>query len=110
MIKRGKLGRNKGLYSGFDRLDKYIYGIQRGYFSTYGGDSGSGKSSLALYTHIYRPLKDDAANVHVLLYSFEMSAEVIYAKLLSLYILETYNKEISYKDILSLVDIISDEN
>ena len=110
MIKRGKLGRNKGLYTGFERLDKYTYGIQRGYFSTYGGDSGSGKSTLAIYTHIYRPLKDAQANVHVLYYSFEMSGEVIYAKLLSLYILETYQREISYKDILSLVNVISDED
>lgn len=39
-IKRGQKGRNKGLPSGFDRLDKITFGIQRRYFTTICGDSG----------------------------------------------------------------------
>lgn len=109
LIKRGKTGKNKGLYTGFDRLDKYTYGTQRGYFTVYGGDSGSGKSSLAIYTNIFRPLMDKVANVHILTYSLEMGGEVLMTKLLSLYLLEAYNREISYDVILSLTSEVPDD-
>ena len=112
-IKRGQKGRNKGLPSGFDRLDKIIFGIQRRYFTTICGDSGSGKSTLALYMYVYRPLMEAIKNgreVSVLYFSFEMSDEVLFAKLLSIYIWEEYQKEISYEQILSLVNEISDED
>lgn len=49
-------------------------------------------------------------DLHFLLFSFEMSAEVLLAKLLSLYIYDTYNKVLSYGDILSLTTTISNED
>ncbi len=110
-IKRGKKGKNKGLYSGFPKLDKIIYGLQKRYFSVIAGDSGSGKSSLALYMYVYRPIMESISNkkpVNILYFSFEMSSEVLLAKLLSIYIWETYNRQITYEQILSLTSEISD--
>ena len=74
----------------------------------------SGKSSYVLYTSVYRTfqqyIEDPSIDIHYLLFSFEMSAEVLLAKLLSTYIYETYNKVVSYNEILSLTGTISDEN
>lgn len=112
-IKLGQKGRNKGLSSGFDKLDKVTFGIQRKYFTTICGDSGSGKSTLALYMYVYRPLMEFIKNgkdVNILYFSFEMSDEVLFAKLLSMYIWEEHGKEISYQAILSLTETISDED
>jgi hypothetical protein len=49
-------------------------------------------------------------NIYILYFSFEMSSEVLLAKLLSIYIWETFHKELSYSQILSLTEEISDEN
>lgn len=39
-ITQGKKGLNKGLNSGFEKLDKLVYGIQRKWMTVYAGDSG----------------------------------------------------------------------
>lgn len=74
----------------------------------------SGKSQLALYTYVYSAFKQYMLNkqldVHFLLFSFEMSAEVLLAKLLSLYIYDTYNEILPYSEILSLGKICSDNH
>lgn len=112
-IYRGKKGLNRGLSTGFPKLDNVIFGLQRGYFYTIGADQGAGKSSLALYSFVYQPLKQAILNnlsIHFLYYSFEMSSEVLFAKLLSLHLFEKYNVIISYDEILSLKTTISDEH
>jgi hypothetical protein len=113
-IARGKQGLNKGLSSGLPEFDTYTYGVQRRWMTVVAGDSGSGKSSLALYSHIYEPFmqycNDSSLDIHFLLFSFEMSAEVLLAKLLSLYIYEVYGKILSYNNILSLTSVLPDED
>lgn len=61
------------------------------------------KTSFALYSFIYQPLKLylDNPNFRLIYFSLEISAETLLAKLLSLHIYETYNREISYKKLLS---------
>lgn len=113
-ILRGKSGMNVGLPTGLPKFDSITYGIQRRWMYVWAGDSGSGKSSLVLYSQIYRPfmqsLKDSKIDVHFLLFSFEMSAEVLFAKLLSLYLYETYGRILSYGQILSLGEVLSEED
>lgn len=48
-------------------------------------------------------------NINILYFSFEVSAEILFAKLLSLYIYDTFGKVVSYEQILSFNDIIDDE-
>ena len=108
-IYRGKNGLNKGISSGFERLDKVTFGIQRKYFYTIGGDSGSGKSTFAIYKFVYKPLIhaiNNQVNVNFLYFSFEMSQEVLFAKLLSLHLYDKYDKVVSYEQILSLTSEI----
>jgi len=113
LVKEGKKGKNKGLNSGFPRLDNVIYGLQKKYITVIAGDSGSGKSSLALYMCVYRPIMDALENkkkVAILYYSFEMSAEILMAKLLSIYIWEKFHKEISFEQLLSLHSNIQEDD
>lgn len=113
-IDRGKKGLNTGLSTGLSKLDGLIYGIQRRWLTVWAGDSGSGKSSLVLFSQVYQPFKQKIADpnidLHFLLFSFEMSAEVLLAKLLSLYIYDQYQVVLSYGDILSLNGPLSDEH
>ena len=114
-IDRGKSGMNIGVSTGLPKLDNITYGIQSCWMTVIGGDSGSGKSSLCLYTAVYRPymqylLTGRKLNINWLLFSFELSSEVIFAKLLSIYIYEVYNRVISYGDMLSFNQTISDED
>ncbi len=113
-IERGKQGLNSGLSTSLPKLDKLIYGIQRKWLTVAAGDSGSGKTSFVLYTQVFQTfqqyMRNPELDIHYLLFSFEMSAEVLLAKLLSTYIYEEYNKVISYDQILSLTDTLSEEN
>ncbi|MGM9530651.1 DnaB-like helicase C-terminal domain-containing protein, partial [Intestinibacter sp.] len=61
------------------------------------------KTSLALYSYIYRPIMEniDNKNFHIIYYSLEMSCEALFTKLLSIYMYERFGKEISYKELLS---------
>lgn len=71
----------------------------------------SGKSSFVLYSYVFRPLMDskDISNIWILYLSFELSAEVLLAKLLSMYIYEKFNTVITYEQILSFRQPITDE-
>lgn len=113
-IEKGKAGFNKGLSSGFPKLDSVTFGIQRRWLSVIAGDSGSGKTTYMLYTQIFQPFQqymmDKTIDVHFLLFSFEMSAEVLLAKLLSTYIYETYHEVVSYDEILSLSTRLTDSH
>jgi len=110
-IKNGKDGKNVGIPTGLKKLDSVIYGIQRRYLYTIGASSGVGKTSFTLDIFIYNLLKNagDKA-IAILMYSFEMSLEVLLAKILSRYIYDTFEKVVSFEDILSLTSPISQEN
>lgn len=108
-VKQGKKGKNIGISLGLPKLDSVIYGIQKKALYTIGADSGSGKTSFAIASFVYNLLKDEREEgVSILYYSFEMSKESLYAKLVSLYIYDKYKIVIPYKEILSMQETISD--
>lgn len=118
-ILQGKHGKNKGIGTGMPKLDSITYGVQRRWFTVIGGDSGSGKSYYTLYTAVYKPYchylqckrtNAPIPNINFLLFSFEMSAEVLLARLLSMHIYDTYGRVISYSDILSFLTPISEND
>lgn len=112
MVERGLKGLNKGLSIGLPRLEAYMDGIQRQTYSIIAGGTGSGKTTLALYSYVYRPIMDHFGDMkfRVVYLSMEMTAEILLAKILSLYIFESYGIELSYKQIMSRQDILSDEH
>ena len=54
-IERGQLGLNKGLPMGFNRLVKYVPGIQQGTYYLVGGETGSGKTAFTDDAFLYNP-------------------------------------------------------
>lgn len=104
-------GLNIGHSTGIKKLDYYIDGIQRSTITTLAGGTGSGKSTLALYSYVYKPLMENLNNDNykVVYYSLEMSATMLYTKLLSMYIYDTYGLQLTYKQILSRGRVLDPE-
>ena len=110
-INKGREGKNIGWSTGIQKLDGYIGGIQPSLYTLIFGVSGGGKSALALYSYIYRPLKDHPDDDFLLVYfSLELSAELLLAKLLCIYLYEEYSIVIPYTKLMSWREILSDED
>lgn len=68
------------------------------------------KSAFLSYCYFYRLLKDNPdKDITIILYSLEVSAEIVYAKLLSLYLQETYGLIIPFMELLSKSALLTDE-
>lgn len=96
-------GDNWGYSSGMPKLEYYTDGVCKETYTVICGGSGSGKTSLCLYSYVYRPIMDNIDNdlFHIIYYSLEMSRHILFAKLLSIYIYENYHRIISVKDLFS---------
>lgn len=114
LVERGRSGENSSLPIGLPKLEGYIEGLSQGSHILIGAGSGVGKTTLLLYSFIYKPImaQDPEKDVHFLMFNLEMGEEQILAKLLSIYIYEHYGVEISFKEIFSRGrdTILSDEN
>lgn len=110
-VNRGKNGENIGISTGMDKLDNLIYGVQKKYLYTIGADSSGGKTSFALDIFVYNLIKN-AGNIpiSILYYSFEMSADVMFAKLLSRHLYDEYGEVVTFEEILSLKTVVSEEH
>ena len=99
----GREGKNWGYSMGLKKLEEIVDGVNQSVYTLVFSPTGSGKTSLVLYSYIYKPmmehLNDD--NYKCTYFSLEMSAEMLYAKLLSMYIFEKYHLELSTKELLS---------
>lgn len=102
-IDRGREGLNHGISFGLPKTEDIIDGVTKETYTLIISNSGSGKTSLALYAYVYKPLMQtlDDDNFKILYFSLEMNEISLYIKLLSIYIFETYGIELSYKEILS---------
>ena len=109
-IDEGRAGKNVGLETGIPKLDQITGGVQKGVYTLIFGLSGSGKSSLALYCYIYRPLKDHPEkDLKYIYFSLEMSAEILLAKLLCLWIYDEFKVIIPYSSVMSWRTPLPDE-
>ena len=113
-IDLGREGRMQGFSMGMPKLEGIIDGVTKQTMYVVGGATGSGKTSLVNHLFVYRPLMEhlDDDNFKVFYASLEMNASMLFAKLLSTYIFETYHKELAVKEILSRKRnyILDDEN
>lgn len=112
LVRRGRDGKNQGIKVGLKKLEKIIAGIQRSIYTVIAGSTGSGKTTYALYTYIYKPLMEKLGqdDFKIVYYSLEMTAEVLMAKLASMFIWEQHGIEITFDVILSRDEIISEEH
>lgn len=110
-VERGKEGLNIGISMGLPRLEEHIYGLTKETYTVLFGNTGGGKTSVALYSYIYRPLMEmirEKKDFKIIYFSLEMTGVMLLAKLASIHILETYGVQIGYKEIFSKKQIISD--
>jgi hypothetical protein len=73
-IADGLEGKYSGLKNGFNRINKYIYGVQRGFYTLIGGLSGSAKTTLVDFK-LLKALEDAEAKqipLHMFYYSYEI--------------------------------------
>lgn len=103
LIDRGRLGENHALSMGLPKLERFVDGIAQETYYLIAGGTGSGKTSFALYSNIYRPLMENIDNpdFHIIYFSLEMTAEQLLGKILSIYVWETFGVELSFKELLS---------
>lgn len=103
-IDRGRQGKEQGFSIGLPKLEQYVDGICKGIYTLILAESGVGKSSLMLYSYVYRPLIDHLEDnrLKISIFSLEMNANMLMAKLLSTYIFEHYNVRLSIKQLLSV--------
>lgn len=108
-IQRGKEGKNIGISTGLPIIDSKIFGIQRKALYTIGADTSAGKTSFAIDIFVYNLIKNAGdIPINILYYSFEMSSDMLFAKLLSRHIYDEYNEIVTHDNILSLLSPISD--
>lgn len=102
-IQKGREGNNEGLSMGLPKLEGVIDGILPSTYYLVASGTGTGKTSLVLYSFIYKPLMENinTEDFKVIYLSLEMKAEELFLKLLSIYIWEKYGKQLSYKELLS---------
>lgn len=110
-VELGRAGKNIGISTGLPVIDTVIYGIQRKFLYVVGADTSGGKTSFVNDAYVYNLLKNaQGKKINILYYSFEMEASILFAKLLSRYIYDTYAEIITYEEILSLKTSLTDEH
>jgi len=102
-IDRGRSGKNQGISMGLPKLESVIDGVTKQTYTVVFSNSGAGKTNFVLYAYVYKPLMEhlNDDNFKVWFASLEMNANMIFGKLLSMYIFEKYGLIISLKEILS---------
>ena len=102
-IETGREGTNWGYTMGLPKLEEVVDGVTQGTYTLVFSPTGTGKTSIVLYSYIFCPLMEhiNDNNYECTYFSLEMSGEMLYAKLLSLYIYEKYKVELSTKELLS---------
>lgn len=107
-VDRGLSGLNKGIPHGFDRLVEYIPDIQKSTYYLIGAEAATGKSAFAYNTFMLNPLDYYLANkdtsdikLDILLYSFEISKDKVFAKAVCRDIYKRYNELLDINYILS---------
>lgn len=108
-VDKGVLGLNEGLSIGFDKLIEYIPNLQQGTVYVIGGQTASGKTSFSMSTFIYNPYEDylkkkaagEDVKLNILLYSMEMSADMIISRAVCREIFKKHNIVVDVNYILS---------
>jgi len=106
-IDEGRLGRNRGLPMGFDRLSDHISNIQQGRYDLIGGATGTGKTALVDDAYVFNPIEhlraspEDDYRFEVVYYSLEISPERKLAKLICRRIWEEHKTLITPKQLYS---------
>ncbi|MHA2182985.1 MAG: DnaB-like helicase C-terminal domain-containing protein [Promethearchaeota archaeon] len=106
-IQRGIDGLNKGLPTGFERLNQHISNIQQKRYTTIGGATGTGKTAYVDSAYLFHPYEFLKANpdyhhsLEVIYYSLEIPPEEKLAKFVCFKLWEQYGINIDSKVLYS---------
>lgn len=91
-ITAGLAGDYEGLNNGLNRINDYIFGIQRSCYTLYGGGSGSGKTTLIDYQLLCAIEDAESKNItiNIIYYSWEIDELTKKANWLSVLIYKKY--------------------
>ncbi len=111
-IQRGLNGDYKGLKNGFNRLNKYIFGVQRNCYTLIGGLSGSAKTTLADYILInaLEDAEQQGISINIFYYSFEVDELTKKANWTSVLIYNKYGIVVQPEKIKGLGDFRLNED
>lgn len=98
---------------GMPKLMKYCDGVRKGVATVIGATSGSGKTTMALYCYVYRPIMDcierNSRDLKIIIFCLELKDSDTMSKLMSMYLYEKYGIEMSLRDLYSFSGPISNE-
>lgn len=114
VIDRGREGKNHGYSMGLPKLEGIMDGVTRETYTLIMSNSGSGKTSLVLYSYVYKPIMEHLhdGKYKVFYFSLEMNEVSLYLKLLSIHVFITEGRILSFKEITSRKKdyVLSDED
>lgn len=105
-IEEGLEGKFKGLKNGLNRINQYIFGIQRKCYTLLGGSSGTYKTSLVDYMllNAMKDAEEKGIEFNIFYYSFEIDKVTKMCNWLSSHIYQKYNVCIPPETIKGLGD------
>lgn len=95
-VQEGLDGKYQGLDNGFNRLNKYIYGVQRKFYYLYGGLSGAAKTTLVDFK-LLKAIQDaekKGIELDIFYYSYEIDEDTKKSDWMSKHIYNKYKKVI----------------
>lgn len=103
-IKEGLEGKYEGLSNGLQRINKYIFGLQRGCYTLIGGLSGSAKTTLVdfMLINAIQDAQSKGIPINIFYYSLEIDEFTKKANWLSVLIYNKYDIVISPEKIKGL--------
>lgn len=103
-IKEGLDGKYQGLSNGLDRINKYIFGVQRGCYTLIGGLSGAAKTTLVdfMLINAIQDAESKGIPINIFYYSLEIDEFTKKANWLSVLIYNKYSIVISPEKIKGL--------
>ena len=102
-IQLGKEGKNQGFTTGLSKLDKLTGGTVHSRYLVITSNPGGGKTAIYLYSYVYVPLKTHLYDnkYRGYFFSMDMSAEEVVARMLSMYIFDTFGIQLGPNQIYS---------
>lgn len=110
LVAKGREGGNIGLSIGLPKIESYMDPYLPGTSYLIFAKSGCGKSSFLKYALIYKPLMDylhsddpskKRRDPYWIFFNLEETREQIEARLISMFIFETFGEQIRYKEMFS---------
>lgn len=106
-VQNGRKGLNAGLSNGLQRINRYLYGTQRGRYYLIGADSSVGKTTFTDYVFVLQTwlaAKKAGIRIKIFYCSFEVSKLDKIARWVSYYIFMKYGKCIPSEYILGRIE------